>query len=157
MDPASRKRQSEALIFSKGSTVPTQHMRVGPGLEINLSPLISLLPQHFGHQLVCSLHSVIHRPAQGPLPFAGQAFPMLPFLTPASQLSSQEHITLTCCQKHSNHLSGPVLECPDRWQLPPMILGNCQKGTNCSHWFLSSIVQLVGLPGPFPQLLCRSG
>lgn len=85
-----RKRQSEALIFSKGSTVPTQHMRVGPGQEINPSPLIRLVPQHLGQALVCSLHRVIHRPTQGPLPFAGQALPMLPFLIPASQLSGQE-------------------------------------------------------------------
>lgn len=56
-----RKRQSEAFIFSKGSTVPTSHVRVEPGLEINPSPQICLLPPHLGQELVCSLHSVIHR------------------------------------------------------------------------------------------------
>lgn len=38
-----------------------------------------------------------------------------------------------------------------------MSLGNCQKGTNCSHGFLSVIVQLMELPDTVPQLACRSG
>lgn len=89
-----RKRQRGALIFSKGSTLSTQHMRVGPGTEINSSESTNLPPSMVSLPRTWSvtslLRSVIYRPAWGPSPFVGQELPMLPILIPASQLSGQE-------------------------------------------------------------------
>lgn len=80
-----RKRRKDILIFSKGSSVSTQRMGVGPGLGIDSSEYTD--PSTSFHSvsinnLVCCLHSE----AWWPLPFAGQELPTLFISIPASQL-----------------------------------------------------------------------